>query len=161
MLSLLPSLPPSSLPGPITTGTVVIFLLVEREKYRHAVFSEKLKAYREIAEAEHRFRVHVGKLLYYLDPAVSRIDDFKKEFPRAFELARELKITLDRHIFLIPDDTINRITFRKKPCLPKQCPVDLVECKNVLEEYIEASLGLIDILRNDLGINEFAKKLKI
>lgn len=133
--------------------------LVEREKYRQAIFGEKIKADREISEAVHKFNTLFADYSLCINNGICRDKDLSAHVSAAFEAATNIEFSVNRNIFLFPDSTVDRIT-KLQAEMVLENPKSLIGIDTVLTQLNARTLRLLDILRDDLGINEFGEKLK-
>lgn len=133
-------------------------LAVEREKYRQTLFSEKLKIYNDIAVAIHEFILFAGEVSAGSGP--DKAGDLHEKMPAIYRRLMGVNSLIHKHMILIPEETLDQITTLGQLFHKIQEFTDAGEALNRLEILTHSLWKLIDVLRDDLGIEEFGKKLK-
>lgn len=130
-------------------------LVVEREKYRQTLFGEKLKIYNDIATAIHEFIVFAGEVSSGSGP--DKAGDLHQKMPSIYRKLMDVHAIIHKHIILIPEETLDQITAISQLFHEIKEFTDAGKAFSRLEILAQSLYRIIDILRDDLGIEEFGK----
>ncbi len=132
-------------------------LLVEREKYRQTLFSEKFKAYIEITTAIHDFTAFAGKESARFE--INKTDDVFQKMTGIYSRLMDVNSIIHKYMILIPEGTLDNISDISEMFHKVVKITEARDAINRIEILVHSLHSIVDVLRDDLGIEEFGNKL--
>jgi hypothetical protein len=158
----------TSLVSAVLTGVLVsaanhywnrrYLMAVEREKYRQTIFRIKIKIFNEIALAIHT------SILFTAD-TVSRgkldtVADIHQKLSAIYLKALDVYTVIHKNMLYIPEEALDRISAAMKELSPDKGVVSAEKFKAIIEAVNDTLWKIMDLLRDDLGIENFGQTLK-